>query len=182
VTHGTEKQLFRSMKGRLWLATGIYPFRECKIVKLRYWFAAAATLISISLLIGANVLLQSAVPYAADDVDAAEDLLRRYAKILNSAVITAVATGIAGALVAFLGKRRELAIAFLFALMSILVVVVGATLAFSRWDWVYVPAACALGLVIGRFCSWNSLAGLSGSLLLASVTSTFAMKLFMWLA
>jgi len=155
---------------------------EYSPVKLRYWFAAATALITVSFLVGANWLLQDAAPYESDDVEVVSGLLQRYARLLGAAVLAAVGTGIVGAVVALLTKRRELAVACLFSLISVLVSVGGATLAFSGWDWIYVPAACALGVLIGRAGNWNSLVGLSATILLASIGSTWAMKLFMWLA
>ena len=151
-------------------------------MKHRYWFAAAATLITVSFLVGANWLLQDAAPYESHEVEAVSDMLQRHARLLGAAVLAAVATGIIGAVAARLTKRRELAVACLFAVISVLVSVVGSTLAFSHWDWIYLPAACALGVLIGRAGDWNSLAGLSATIMLASIGSTWAMKLFMRLA
>jgi hypothetical protein len=111
-------------------------------VALRYWFAAWATVVTVLLLVAANWLLQVESPVVAtDDFHAAASLLQHYIVRFGMVALAFVLVSLIGALVAFIAKRRELGTAFLFAAVSVLVVVTAATLAFSRWEWICLPAA-----------------------------------------
>ena len=115
----------------------------------------------------------------AADWQRSTELVWRYYVAFAAVLVAWVGALIAGALMAWRLKNRELALAFFYGAIFCVLSAVSASTAYSQWDWVYLPGVALLGVLVGGLLRWRPLQGFFVGMFLATLISPWSVKLLM---